>query len=171
MHWSCSAYALGLLHMRWATAYESISKKIKKTGSSWTKNGVPRNDGRSGCHRGHFLQVQVYTRTQNKSRSKNIIFSWRNRDFKIWTWLFFGVYLKAGLPNFENKTMEYLQITRHFYSFRGKKPYSTLQDDETFYVCQSGVELFRKSNRIKKYSLQIIEEKKLKKFSNFFDRK
>ena len=38
-----------------------------------------------GPGRGHFLQVQVYTRTQKKSRSKNIIFSWRNLDFNFWT--------------------------------------------------------------------------------------
>ena len=31
---------------------------------------------------------------EKKSRSKNIIFSWRNLDYKIWTWHFFGVYLR-----------------------------------------------------------------------------
>ena len=62
-----------------------------------------------------------------------------------------GDYLNDRLLNFENKTMEYLQITRHFYSCRGKKCKETLQQDDTFYVCQSGVGFLRKSNRIKKY--------------------
>ena len=63
--------------------------------------------------------------------------------------------LKAGLLNFENRNYRERHI---FYSCPVKKTEETLQEDETFYVCQSGVELFRKSNRIKKYVLQKIEK-------------
>ena len=64
-------------------------------------------------------------------------------------------YLKAGLLNFENENYRERYI---FYSCPGNKYKETLQEDETFYVCQSGVELFRKSNRIKKYSYEKIEK-------------
>ena len=57
-------YAIAGLHNNYAkawVAYESISKKIKKTGSFWTKNGAAttgdRSRGPEGAHSRELVHI------------------------------------------------------------------------------------------------------------------